>query len=363
MSDGRSRRTWLAGWRGLGRFWALIAVVAGAGAVVLQALGPPLPAGPVAATAPPPEPAVPPAVPLDSKPATVITRAEQSVPPGNFPGRETPGPIADPDPGLLEPAPDSANDMLPRISPDGRKPMQVYAAGFDRGTMRARVGIVLAGIGMNEADSLEAARMLPGPVTLAVTPYAGDLRSILTAARLHGHELLVSLPMEPSGFALSDPGPKALMTDLPWQRNRERLYWALSRFSGYVGVTGALGEMRGERFAGMTDQFGSLMKELHHRGLLYISPQTSGAGPGDSWARAIDVVIDAPADAATIEQRLEELTKLARDRGAALGLATAPRPVTIDRLTAWANGLANRGLILAPVSALVLPPRGLEGAK
>ena len=51
-------------------------------------------------------------------------------------------------------------------------PMQVYAAGFDSSSRRPRVGVLLAGIGLNQADSEAAIRLLPGGVTLAVSPYA-----------------------------------------------------------------------------------------------------------------------------------------------------------------------------------------------
>jgi uncharacterized protein len=44
---------------------------------------------------------------------------------------------------------------------------------------------------------------------------------------------------------------------------------------------------------------------------------------------------------------------LARDRGAALGLASAPTPVAVERLAAWAALLEQRGVVLVPVSAVV----------
>jgi polysaccharide deacetylase 2 family uncharacterized protein YibQ len=53
---------------------------------------------------------------------------------------------------------------------------------------------------------------------------------------------------------------------------------------------------------------------------------------------------------------LDVLTHLAMDKGSALGIAAAPRPVTVERVAAWANALASKGLALAPISALVLPP-------
>jgi polysaccharide deacetylase 2 family uncharacterized protein YibQ len=71
----------------------------------------------------------------------------------------------------------------------------------------------------------------------------------------------------------------------------------------------------------------------------------------------VDAVLDDdPLNAASLDQRLDALTHLALDKGSALGLVSHPRPVTVDRLAAWANSLAAKGLALAPVSALVLPP-------
>ena len=139
---------------------------------------------------------------------------------------------------------------MPRIGADGRMAMQVYAAGFDRSSRRPQVGVVLAGIGLIQAESDEAIRTLPHGITLAVSPYARDPSKLLAAARAAEHEYLLSIPMEPQGFPLNDPGRQALMTNLSSDQNRTRLEWMLSRFAGYVGAIGAEGSLRGERFAG-----------------------------------------------------------------------------------------------------------------
>ncbi len=49
-------------------------------------------------------------------------------------------------------------------------------------------------------------------------------------------------------------------------------------------------------------------------------------------------MIDEPATPAEIDAKLARLAKLAREKGSALGLATAVRPVTVDRIAAWATG-------------------------
>ena len=245
------------------------------------------------------------------------------------PGRDTPGPIADPDPALLEPLIDQPDNPLPRIATDGRMPMQVYAAGFDQSTRRPRVGLVLAGVGLNQADSDVAVRLLPRGITLAISPYAANLAKLLAAARAAEHEYLLSLPMEPQGFPLNDPGSQAMMTNLPPEQNRQRLEWAMTRIAGYVGATDALGAMRGERFAAQPDQMNPVLTELAKRGLLYVDARPGAAALPYVWGRSIDMVIDDPATPADIDDKLARLSKLARDKGSALGLATAVRPVTV----------------------------------
>lgn len=344
-------RQFFAGWRGLGRFWLVVAIVVAAGGIVLQLSGPLRPSAPrevaVQVPAKPPPPKEP------AKPAPVEAA---KAPPAPRPGRDTPGPIADPDPALQEPMPGSTSDLLPRIAADDRMPMQVYAAGFDSSSLRPRVGLLLAGVGLNQKDSEAAVRQLPGGITLAISPYAQNVAKLLSAARLAEHEYLLSIPMEPQGFPLNDPGNQALMTNLSLEDNHARLDWLLSRFGGYAGAVGAEGSLRGERFASLPDEINAVVRELAQRGLLYVDPRPGAAPLPLVWSRTVDIIVDEPDTAADIDAKLAALVQVARQKGSALGFAGTVRPVTIDRLAAWANGLPADGLALAPVSALVRAP-------
>jgi polysaccharide deacetylase 2 family uncharacterized protein YibQ len=119
--------------------------------------------------------------------------------------------------------------------------------------------------------------------------------------------------------------------------------------------------MRGERLAAMNDEMDAVLTELSGRGLLYIDPR-EGRGPvARAWGGHVDLVIDDPADQdaadqAMIDARLAALEQRAKDSGSALGLVMRPTPVAVTRVAVWANALADRGLALAPVSALALPP-------
>jgi len=276
--------------------------------------------------------------------------------PGAAPFPLAPSPVAAPEADLSEPAPDFPGQRLPRVGVDGRTPMAAYASAFDVADPRPRVGLILAGVGLDRAASLAAIRALPAGVTLAVSPYAADPAPLLAAARAAGHEYLVSIPMEPERFPLNDPGNHALLTRQTSAQNRRELEWALSRFAGYVGATGALGVMRGERFAGSPEDMDPVLRRLARRGLLYVDPRPAEGRLPFAWGRGVDVVIDHPAGAAAIDAALARLDRIAQRRGRALGLVGAVRPVAVAQLAAWANGLAAHGLVLAPVTALALPP-------
>ncbi len=340
------------GWRGLGRFWTAILLLAGGSGLIVQIAGPP----PVSY---PPLPRIEPVVHTGSFPAeTRAARAKQTeTPPPLRPGRTTPGPVADPYPSLMEPYQNDSKLHLPRISRDGRPPMEAYAAGFDPSNLRPRVGLLLAGIGMNAADSLTAIRILPGGISLAVSPFAGDMKDILAVARANEHEYLLSLPMEPESFPLNDPDNRmALMTSLSPADNMQRLQAILARLSGYVGVTNAFGPMRGERLSGTAAQFNAVLEDVAHRGLLFADARTGWPPLPHVWSRSADIVLDDGAfDAGVLDRRLDALIHLALDKGSALGLVMLPRPVTLDRVAAWSNTLTAKGVALAPVSALMLP--------
>ena len=243
--------------------------------------------------------------------------------------------------------------------------MTVYAAGFDPANVRPRVGLLIAGIGMSEAESLAMIKNLPGAVTFAISPYAGDLSRLLDAARMAGHEYLLSIPMEPQGYPVNDPDDRyALMTALPPAENPDRLRWVLARATGYVGVTNVLSQMHGERLSGVPDQLDAVLEEVGHRGLLFVDGRAGQAASSLTWDRPADLLIDEdPVDAATLDKRLEGLTRIALGKGSALGIVSVPRPITMERVAAWTNTLSGKGLVLAPVSALVLPPTKEEAVK
>ncbi|WP_439576391.1 divergent polysaccharide deacetylase family protein [Elioraea sp.] len=345
-------------WRALIAFW-LVLLVGGGALVAWLEFAPPEEAGIAAAPAPPPQVSVPPA-PDAAPPATAAVAdapppaASPAAPAERLPGSAVqlgPGGIAEPDPALIELRPDGA---LPWIAPDGRQPWRVYARRFDDADRRPRIAVLVVGLGVSEGATTTAIERLPGEISLAFSPYGLRLDRQFAAARAAGHEVLIGLPMEPANFPLNDPGPQALLTGLPPPENAARLAWALSRAQGYVGVTNAASAvLRGERVSASAEAMRPVLETQRGRGLLYVEARPGERAPGTVPARAADLVIDERPARAEIEARLAELERLAKERGVALGIS-GPSPLSLDRLAVWAPQVGTRGLVLAPVSAVVV---------
>jgi uncharacterized protein len=336
----------MPGWRSLGRFWVVVLLLAAGGAITLQLMGPPISfaVSPLAAASTAPIPAEAP------HPGQAPRVASNT---GAWPGPAIPAPadgaIRAPDAALLEPAPDFAGRSLPRIATDGRTSLRAYARAADAADKRPKIAVLLVGLGLSDADSRAAIDTLPGAITFGFSPYAPDPEPLLAAARARRHEYLVSLPMESQGYPLNDSGPHALLTGAAPAENERNLEWTMSRMQGEVGLTGASDGLMGERFASATTLFATVRGEVAARGLLYVDPRP-GAAVHDG--QTVTLVVDDPANSGDIDAKLATLEQHARDTGSALGLAGPLRPVTVERIAAWAHGLDARGIDLVPVTAL-----------
>ena len=117
------------------------------------------------------------------------------------------------DPRLLE---KTRYGMIPVVA-DGLKPFTVYAAEADRAKAAKMpvVAIVVGGLGVGAAKTVDAIMKLPPAVTLAFTPYGADPTKLAERARAQRHEILLQVPMEPFDYPDNDPGPQTLLTSLP----------------------------------------------------------------------------------------------------------------------------------------------------
>ena len=66
-----------------------------------------------------------------------------------------------------------------------------------------------------------------------------------------------------------------------------------------------------------------------------------------------DLAIDTVPTPVEIDRALAKLESLARERGTAIGIASA-LPVSIERISIWAKALESHGILLVPLTTAML---------
>lgn len=247
---------------------------------------------------------------------------------------------------------------VPRVAADGTTAWQYYARPFPQEDKRPRIAIVLTGLGQAAAATHGAIDRLPGAITFAFTPSGENLQAQVDEARGKGHEVLLSVPMQPLGYPANDPGPNTLLSNLSDEENARRLEASLAAFTGYVGVTSKTDS--GTDFLTQRESLRGVLLQVQRRGLVYLDLwQVSGSKATSvakelSLPRAIgDLQIDRIPSGIGIDAQLAQLERLAQANGVAVGFAEVTNPVSLERLSVWSASLRDRGIVLAPVSAIV----------
>lgn len=273
----------------------------------------------------------------------------------------------------LSPAPDQrvvekgAHGPLPRIGPNGLRPMDVYARPFvTAATIRPdapKIGLIVGGVGLNLAHS-KAAVDLPAAVTLAFAPYGRGVEAEAARARDAGHETLLQAPMEPFDYPENNPGPHTLLAGAE-DGGRDDLHWLMSRFTGYVGVMNYLGG----RYMADARALAGTLTEIGQRGLFFLDDGGARQSLVSTLApqlatpyAVVDVSIDARGTPQLIEAALAQLEARAREKGAAIGFVDAA-PAVLPRIARFAREIEARGVALAPLTAIVGQPAVGGGRK
>ncbi|MCH8201577.1 MAG: divergent polysaccharide deacetylase family protein [Proteobacteria bacterium] len=242
------------------------------------------------------------------------------------------------------------------IAFEDRRPWQVYGRAYVRDSNTPRIAIVLTHFGLGTRASADAISRLPADVTFAFSPYGRNLQSSVNDARATGHEILVMVPMEPRNYPASDPGPHTLLAAGPAEQNIDRLHFVLSRFQTFVGLVVEMGS----KFTTEADAVRPIMADLGRRGILFLdtSPRRTSTTRGLAAEYGVlqtnsDIFIDNIPTTDEIDGYLEILEQFARRQGTAIGIGRLSYAVTVERVTAWAEHLSERGIELASLSAVM----------
>ncbi len=261
----------------------------------------------------------------------------------------------------------------PRVTleekPRAAKPQQLAAAASSAETWRRNavpfadlnsrplVAIVIDDVGLDRPRSRRAWE-LPGPLTMSFLPYAKDLREQARAARAHGQELMLHLPMEPNGR--NDPGPDALLVSLSDSELRRRTQAALDSFDGYVGVNNHMGS----RFTTFRPGMETVLRQFKARGVMFLDSRTTAQSVGDQTAQEMGVpsivrhvFLDDDESIDAVRRKLAETEAVARRQGFVVAIGH-PHEATLQALAEWLPGLKAKGLALAPATAVLRKRNG-----
>jgi polysaccharide deacetylase 2 family uncharacterized protein YibQ len=224
---------------------------------------------------------------------------------------------------------------------------------------RPLVAIVIDDVGIDRPHSRRAWE-LPGTLTMSFLPYAKDLREQAKAARANGKEIMLHMPMEPTGHA--DPGPGALLVSMTENEIGRRTASALDGCDGYVGANNHMGS----RFTAYKPGMQIVLQQMRARGMMFLDSRTTKETVGDQLAQEIgvpsmnrNVFLDDDETAAAVRRKLAETEEVARRQGFVVAIGH-PHETTLQALADWLPTLSAKGMALAPATAALRKRNGWD---
>jgi polysaccharide deacetylase 2 family uncharacterized protein YibQ len=248
----------------------------------------------------------------------------------------------------------AATQTLAPAKAKSKAPADIYARKFSNPEGRPMVGLVIGGLGLNATQTQLAIDDLPADVTLSFALDSKKLEHWIKTARADGHEVLIEVPMEAYDYGRMKMHPDTLLAGAEPKANLARLDAILSRATGYFGIV----NYQGAKFAADAAAAAPVLDRLSEKGLAFIDDGSLERTNLTSLARASSLryaraagPIDTRQTPADISAELMDLEAIALEKGVAFGSGYA-FPVTVEAAKVWISQLEEKGLILAPVSAI-----------
>lgn len=218
----------------------------------------------------------------------------------------------------------------------------------------AFIAIVIDDLGQ-DLRSAQEVLALPGKVTVAIMPGLPQSKKVAELAKQDKHDVLLHLPMEYRGKN-GKPAPGMLRSTMTPMDLLNVISEDVDSVPGAIGVNNHEGSSLTENREAMK----FLMAELKARDLVFLDSLTSAKSVAYATAKEFgmkaakrDVFLDNESENAEyIRKQLNELTRIAKEKGHAIGIGH-PHPATLSELRKWLADAEKQGIAIVPVSKLM----------
>ncbi|MEM6811865.1 MAG: divergent polysaccharide deacetylase family protein [Pseudomonadota bacterium] len=261
--------------------------------------------------------------------------------------------IQDVIPGLYE---STDLGLKPKIrESDGATPFEAYKKLISLEPETPKLSFVVNNLGLSSIETEKIIDDLPATVSLAFSPYSPNLQALIKKARQDGHEVWLTLPLEPANYPLDDPGPLTLLRSASTQQNADRLARLLTAATSYVGFI----PIKNHIFDKETAKTSPAIKEIFERGLAVIDSKTGGSNfMKDLAARknypyaSNNFWLDFNLTQLSMNRQLRKAMELSKAKGSTI-VMLEPYPASLNTLQKFLSSAVARNFQIVPASALV----------
>lgn len=193
------------------------------------------------------------------------------------------------------------------------------------------------------------------PINIAILPYLKDSRIVAEEANERGWNVLLHIPMEPQNIEKYNPGKGALLMGMTTEEVRSAVNDGLDAVPYAIGMNNHMGS----RFTEDERLMMVVLEAAKERGVFFLDSKTTNRSVGQSLARKMgvksasrSVFLDNSQDKEYISAQIEELIRIARQRGTAIGIGH-PHLETISVIREKADDFERAGVRLVSLEELV----------
>ncbi len=217
------------------------------------------------------------------------------------------------------------------------------------------IALVMTDFGLSKERSIQAEELFKDiHINYAMNPYTTGAQNLIDRARAHGHEVWMTIPMEPEKFPLVETGPLTLLVRSKADENRRRLIWLLSTAKGFPGII----HTEDSDFIYAESEMFNLLSALHEHGVGFATALESDTSLAEKIANQTKVPfahnniwLGRSGRLDDLEQDIQKLEAMALKQGEPVVAMFPPYPAYISQVAKWVESAREKqNIIFVPLS-------------